>query len=126
MFEKFQYVAEIAKIYAKEYFNKLGIMDHVREVSFLYDHEYKYMKVSDKWEAEMADLYILLEAYFNRKDKASILEARYKRFIEKFKKDASAEALLKCPKCGVVKHYEGLCYHCSLDDEVLEEIKNNP
>lgn len=77
----------------RDYFLRISIQDHIKEVDFLYNHkykyhEYKYLNVPDKWEQELADLYILLEIYFSKPSKKSIFDGRLKRFLEKMGLDS--------------------------------------
>lgn len=75
--------ASIKKYFKDKYINKLAIIDHVREVLWLYDNEYKPHKIYINLEKELIDLYILLHiAFLGKKE---LIEKRLEQFERKCK-----------------------------------------
>lgn len=78
---------KIKERYKDDYLNKLSIADHLRECIFLYDYDYKYKKTSIKLYKELADLKILLDIFFEKKEyRKELIEMRIDKFIENIEK----------------------------------------
>jgi hypothetical protein len=60
---------------------KLSIIDHIREISWIYDNEYKPTKNADNLNKELIDLKIILDMLFCSEDKFIEL---YKKRLDKF------------------------------------------
>lgn len=77
-------ILKIKNCFKNEYFLRLAIIDHIREVSFIYDNEFKKNKYIINFYKELTDLKILLDILFdNDICLQELKEKRIDKFIEK-------------------------------------------
>ena len=110
------------KIWSRDYFRYLGIMDHCREVVTLHDaKKLKQLKDDSMIQCELMDLYILLSMYFRGN---SVLEdIRLQKFLEK-----AEQTELPMSACNTAQRDSNGClgYQYGEDDEPIGQCKKCP
>jgi hypothetical protein len=84
-------VGVISEKFSNFFLRRLCIMDHIRQINWLYDHEYKTKGLDTNWDQELADLYILLQIHFLNRPEA--VADRMKKFESKIMAEKVKESV---------------------------------
>ena len=85
-------ISRIKNCFKNEYFLRLAIIDHINEISFIYNNEFKKNKSPISFYKELTDLKILLDIIFdNDVCLQDLKDKRIDKFIEKINNEIIKE-----------------------------------